>query len=300
MAIVAATPFIAKDNFEMLEMGEKACSGTLNLAFSSMVNLVGIGAIAIVVMIWKGRINKDEAIPASLSTKLGLIFYIVASTFLSIFIMDGIISYGEAWFFMIFGIIFLIIQFIVPRLFDGSKTALDDDSKEDKTTPEITKKPFSWSKELLKNGFLYAFLIFGLWIFVRESLGATFKMASVGLFSVGGILLMFTSYISSFPEQVMAVQYAISDKKDELLALLFGSNVINLAFAGFRAIKLREPMEVYTTGRFPELLPAYIWALPAVAVLLLLGLFSKKLKWKHAYWMVAFFLIYIISGLILL
>ncbi len=300
MAIVAASPFIAKDNFGALEMGEKACSGTLNLAFSSMVNLVGIGAISIVVMIWKKKVEPNESIPVSNSTIFGLIFYIIASAFLAIFTMDGSITFGEAWFFLIFGVIFLIFQFIVPKIIDNKKQKENGEENNGEEFPEITKEPVAWSKRFVTNSFLYAFLIFGLWIFVRECLGATFNMASVGLFSVGGILLMFTSYISSFPEQVMAIQYAISDKKDELLALLFGSNVINLAFSGFRTIKLKEPMEVYTTGKFPELLPIYIWALPIVASVLLLGFYTKKLKWKHSYPMVGFFILYIISGLILL
>jgi len=300
MAIIAATPFIARDSWGMLEMGEKACSGTLNLAFSSMVNLVGIGAITIVVLIRKKKVDPDEAIPVSSSTMIGLIFYIIASAFLAIFTTDGIISFGEAWFFMIFGIVFLIFQFVVPRLIEGYEVTLDNDGIPKTPVPEISREPGKWLWEMNKNTFLYAFLVYGLVILVRECLGATFDMASIGIFSVGGIILMFTSYISSFPEQVMAVQYAISNKKDELLALLFGSNVINLAFSGFRTIWLKEPMEVYTTGIYPQLLPIYIWALPLVALYLLTGLYTKRLKWKHAYQLVFFFLIYIISGLVLL
>ncbi|MBU1741368.1 MAG: hypothetical protein KKC37_07460, partial [Proteobacteria bacterium] len=121
-----------------------------------------------------------------------------------------------------------------------------------------------------------------------------------GVASVGGILLMFTSYVSSFPEFMMTYRYAVANKKSALLGMLFGSNVIDLAFAGFRPIWLHESMDVFTTGRVQELFIYYLWCLPVIAVLVLFGLLSRTFKYKHAYPLVAFYLIYIISGFYLL
>jgi len=131
-------------------------------------------------------------------------------------------------------------------------------------------------------------------------MGATFSMATVGIVSVGGILIMFTSYVSSFPEFMMTYRYAVANKKSALLGMLFGSNVIDLAFAGYRAIHLGEPMEVYTTGWMQHLFPLYLWCLPALALFALLALSKGWLKYKHAYPLVVFYLIYIVSGFVLL
>jgi Ca2+/Na+ antiporter len=117
---------------------------------------------------------------------------------------------------------------------------------------------------------------------------------------VGGILIIFTSYVSSFPEFMMTYRYAVADKKSALLGMLFGSNVIDLAFAGFRAIRLGEPMEVYTTGSFQVSFPFYLWCLPALALLALLALAKRWFKYWHAYPLVVFYIIYIVSGAILL
>jgi len=306
MAILAATPFIASEVWQTLELGEKACTGTLNMAFSAMDNLLGIGAVAIVFMIRMGKVKRDEAIPAAHSTIIGLLFYIVASGALSIFISDKTLTVSEAWFLMIVGILFVLSQFFVPGLIKKywpspeEEGEGDDEDKDEKPTPKLLETPGAWGKDMLTQGFLYAFLVFALIVFVREAMGASFNMAKVSFFSIGGIVLMFTSYVSSFPEFMLTYRYTIADKKVELLGMLFGSNVIDLAFAGFRAMWLHEDMQVYTTGKFPQLLPLYIWALPALAVLLLFALVTKTMKWKHAYPMIVFYIIYIVSGFILL
>lgn len=301
MAILAATPFITNEVWNTLELGEKACSGTLNMAFSSMDNLLGIGAVAIIFMIYKNTINKDDYIPIKPSTIIGLLYYILASGFLCISIKDNVLSYRESWCLMIIGIVFVLSQFIIPPLLKscGFEESVNEDNDKEQI-PNIKETPFKWGKCLVFNSFEYVFLTFGLIVFVRLAMGATFNIAQIGIFSVGGILLMFTSYVSSFPEFMMSYRYAIADKKDELLGMLFGSNVIDLAFSGFRSIWLKESMKIYTTGRYPFLLRYYILALPVIAILLLFGLLSKKLKWKHSYLLFGFYLIYVISGLILL
>ncbi|MDM8518065.1 hypothetical protein QUF76_17855 [Desulfobacterales bacterium HSG16] len=306
MAILAATPFIAGEAWQMLETGEKACSGTLNMAFSAMDNLLGIGAVAIVFMIRTKKVDPDAHIPAKPSTVIGLLFYIVSSGLLAIFINDRILTETESWVLMGIGIAFILSQFIIPNLItkyfpeEESMDDENDDDSEEVAIPSLRTAPIAWTKEFFINGFTYAFLVFALIIFVRESMGATFNMASTGLISVGGILIMFTSYVSSFPEFMMAFRYTMADKQNALLGMLFGSNVIDLAFAGFRAIWLHEPMSVYTTGPYPNLLPYYIWTLPAIAALLLLGFSTRTIKWKYAYPMVVFYLVYIISGFRLL
>ena len=176
----------------------------------------------------------------------------------------------------------------------------NNDGEDDEDDTPLPTTIGGWIKDFLGHGFLYAFLVFGLVVFVRECLGATFTMATIGLVSVGGILLAFTSYVSSFPEFMMTYRFAVSNKKDALLAMLFGSNVIDLAFAGFRPIWRGDVMSVYTTGRYPELLPVYLWVLPVLAIVSLVALWTKKIRYGHAYPLVVFYLIYIISGLILL
>lgn len=303
MAILAASPFIANEVWSTLELGEKACSGTLNMAFSSMDNLLGIGAVAIIFMIYKKTVNKDDYIPIKPSTIIGLLYYILASGFLCISVRDNILSYHESWCLMIIGIVFVLSQFIIPpilkRLYP-EENDLDDDNNEEEHIPKITDSPIKWGGCLFSNGFQYIFLTFALIVFTKLAMGATFDIAKIGIFSVGGILLMFTSYVSSFPEFMMSYRYAIADKKDELLGMLFGSNVIDLAFAGFRSIWLKEPMRIYTTGKYPYLLNYYIWMLPIIAIFLLFGLITKQLKWKHSYILFLFYLVYVISGLILL
>jgi hypothetical protein len=99
---------------------------------------------------------------------------------------------------------------------------------------------------------------------------------------------------------MMTFHLARANKQNALLGMLFGSNVIDIAFAGFRAMWLHEPIEVNTTGFMPELLPYYIWALPVIAALSFLGLWSGKAKYKYAYPGVVLYLIYVVSGFILL
>jgi Ca2+/Na+ antiporter len=125
-------------------------------------------------------------------------------------------------------------------------------------------------------------------------------LGTLGIVSVGGILLLLTSYVSSFPEFFMTYRFCIAGKKDALLGMLFGSNVIDLAFSGWRAVRLGEGFVVETTGRYPQLLPYYVSALPVVAVLALFGLTTGKIKAKHAKIAVAFYLAYVVSGFFLL
>jgi len=300
MAIIAATPFITSEVWSTLQLGEKACSGTLNMAFSAMDNLLGIGAVAMIFMIRMGKVNKDDPIPVKPSTYVGLISYIIASGSLSVFIRDGILTVNESWILMTIGGLFVLCQFVIPNAIKDND---DDEEEEDDgcdCVPELTADPMGWTKDFGKSIAIYAFLVFALVVFVRECLGSTFNMALTGYFSVGGILIMFTSYVSSFPEFMMSYRYVIADKKAALLGMLFGSNVIDLAFAGFRSIWLSEEMKVYTTGRFPELLPVYIWLLPTIAFLLLIGLRTQFLKWKHSYPLVVFYACYIVSGFVLL
>jgi Ca2+/Na+ antiporter len=314
MAILAATAFVGAGWFN-LQMGEKACSGCLNMCFSAMDNLLGIGCLGIIFMIIRGTVKKDEVIDVAPSVKVGLIFYILASTCLCLFIIDGGISPVEGWVLMVIGITFIISQFFVPPWLrriekiraDGSDTdepdddnGEEDDGEDDEDEAALPSTVGGWIKDFLGHGFLYAFLVFGLVVFVRECLGATFTMATIGIVSVGGVLLAFTSYVSSFPEFMMTYRFAISNKKNALLAMLFGSNVIDLAFAGFRAIWRGEVMSVYTTGRYPQLLPVYLWTLPVMAAMALFALWTKRIRYGHAYPLVVFYLIYIISGLILL
>lgn len=325
MAILAATPFVANEVWRTLQMGEKACSGCLNMCFSAMDNLIGIGCVGMIFMIYKKTVDRDEVIVVEPSVMIGLGFYIISSLALSLFITislhtnilpDGreilvsTITEVQAWGLMIIGICFIISQFFIPNLISNwqasrAEAAADPPDAEGDEDAEGEDPPLptsfgGWLRDLVSHGFLYAFLVFGLIIFVRECLAATFNMAMVGIVSVGGILIMFTSYVSSFPEFMMTYRYAVANKKSALLGMLFGSNVIDLAFAGFRSIWLHEPMDVYTTGRFQQLFPIYIWCLPIFAVAALIALWTGKFKYKHAYPLVVFYIIYIVSGFILL
>jgi Ca2+/Na+ antiporter len=299
MAILAASPFIASEVWSTLELGERASSGTLNMAFSAMDNLLGIGAVAMIFHIKLGKVDNNDSVPMKHSTQIGLVFYIFASGCLSVFMLDSVLSFSESWTLMIIGIVFILSQFFIPawlkRKYPDEIEEGDDDDEY-----KVPSSPIVWTKEMTIQSFIYIALVFGLIIFVRECLSATFNLATIGVASVGGILIMFTSYVSSFPEFMMSYRYVIADKKSELLGMLFGSNVIDLAFAGFRSIWLREDMAVYTTGRFPGLLPVYIWLLPTIAICLLIALKTQAFKWKHAYPLVAFYLCYIVSGFILL
>ncbi len=319
MAILAATAFVGS-GWLGLQMDEKACSGCLNMCFSAMDNLLGIGCLGIIFMIIRGTVKKDEIIEVAPSVKAGLLFYILSSTCLCLFIIDGEINRIEGWVLMVIGIMFIVSQFFIPPWLrlqervraangDGAPEAeggdeegqgQDDEDDEDEDEKPMPETVGAWIKDFIGQGFLYAFLVFGLIVFVRECLGATFSMATIGWVSVGGILLAFTSYVSSFPEFMMTYRFAISNKKDALLAMLFGSNVIDLAFAGFRPIWQGGTMRVYTTGMYPQLLPLYIWTLPVLATVSLIALWTKKIKYGHAYPLVVFYLIYIISGLIML
>ena len=327
MAILAATPFVANEAWASLQVGERACSGCLNMCFSAMDNLVGIGCVGMIFLLYRKSAEPNEVIKVEPSVIVGLIFYLVSSTLLCLFLTTSLrtslidgrtvlassITEWQAWVLMSIGICYIAIQFFVPGWLAAKQqdsASMSGDSKNPSSSEgdnddddDAIAQPTSvngWLWNLFKFGFFYSFLVFALVIFVRECLSATFDIATIGFASVGGIILMFTSYVSSFPEFMMTYRYAIAEKKSALLGMLFGSNVIDLAFAGFRAIWLHSPMDVYTTGKMQELFPYYLWCLPVLACLSLLGLTTGKFKYKHAYPLLFFYVIYIVSGFLLL
>ncbi|MFO7976747.1 MAG: hypothetical protein R6V12_19205 [Candidatus Hydrogenedentota bacterium] len=327
MAVLAASAYIeASSSWNVLGLGERGSAGMLNMCFSAMDNLLGIGCVAMIFMMAKNYIDGEDKVVVEPSVIGGLSFYIVSSGCLCLFIQTSshvitldngreiighTLNVWQSWVLAGIGIAFIISQFFLPsvlrerhkrRVAAGLEPELpeeDEDGDEEEEAP-VPSSPFTWLRDLLGNGFIYAFLVFGLIVFVRESMGATFNMATVGVISVGGVLIMFTSYVSSFPEFMMSYRYAISNNKSALLGMLFGSNVIDLAFAGFRAIKLGEPMNVYTTGRMQFLFPVYLWCLPVLAMISLVALNKGWFKYKHAYVLVIFYIAYIVSGFILL
>lgn len=322
MAILAATPFISDGAWSMLLTGEKASAGCLNMSFSAMDNLLGIGCLGMIFMIKKNYVEGNAVIKVEPSVIVGLLFYIISSTSLCYFLTSSLhtiphpgdgrslvvstMQEFQAWILMGIGILFVVMQFgsnwispVVGRIFKLTPDEDDDDGEDDDDFVAPTNF-IQWLNQLLQSGFVYAFLVFALVLFVRECMAATFNMAMVSAVSVGGILLLFTSYVSSFPEFMMTYRYAVANKKSALLGMLFGSNVIDLAFAGFRSIWLHEPMDIFTTGLKQEFFIYYLWSLPAIAVLVLFGLSTKTFKYKHAYPLVLFYLAYIVSGFILL
>jgi len=297
MAILAATAVITSEAFRSLQLGEKACSGCLNMSFSAMDNLLGIGAVAIVMLLKMRRLNPDEFIPAKTSTIISLVFYVIISGSFTGIILNGIITVFEAVVLMVIGGFFVLCQFIIPKVVQEKN--IEQEDVEDSILLNINSRK-QYIKQFIVSLIQYSFLIFALVIFVRLCLEATFNMAIAGLASVGGVLIMFTSYVSSFPEFMLSYRYAINNKKNALLGMLFGSNVIDLAFAGFRAVWLGENMNIYTTGLFPDLLIYYILALPILGSLILWGLVKKRIKWRYAKPALAFYVAYIVSGFFLL
>ena len=301
MAIIAATPFILSDAWSVLQVSERASAGALNMSFSAMDNLLGIGAVGIVYMLWKGYLNKDDVVEVAPSVKTSLVFYLVASLCFSYFITNGVLTFTESWILMGIGITYVVSQFFLPNLinkyypYDGGGD--DEEDGDDEPMPTTVT---AWFSDTGKNTFLYFALVWAMVLFVRECLGATFDFATIGIVSVGGILIMFTSYVSSFPEFMLTYRYASSNNKDALLGMLFGSNVIDLAFAGFRPIWLKEDMNVMTTGMANYLLPAYIWSLPILATLMIVLMYFRILKFRHAKPMIVLYVLYIVSGFILL
>ena len=287
MAIIVATPFISQSIWVDLSLAERACSGTLNMAFSAMDNLLGIGAVAIVFMLITKKVDPNEIIESDINTIFSLAFYTLISLVFVIFCFDYKLTYIESWILMILGIVFVVIEVVIKR-----KEA--QDVTERKETVIKRMKGTAW------NGLQYSFLIFALIVFVKIAMSASFNLALLGSISIGSIVLLFTSYISSFPEFVFSFKYAIEGRKKALLGILFGSNIIDLAFAGFRSIWLHEEMLICTTGKFPKLLFLYLSIIPIIACIMLISISSKFLKWKHAYVGIVIYLIYIISGFILL
>jgi Ca2+/Na+ antiporter len=300
MAILAATAFIST-GWGSLEMGEKASSGTLNMAFSAIDNLLGIGCLGIIFMIKRGTLDPDEIIKLKPSTYISLGFYFVASSLFFAFVSNGVLSQTEGWILAITGVWYVTVQVLLPyvtaRLPVLQEENEDDEDEEEEPLPTTTQAYF---RELFTNGFAYCFLVFALIVFVRECLSSTFNLGTLGIVSVGGILLALTSYVSSFPEFCLTFRYAMADKKTALLGMLFGSNIIDLAFGGFRSIWLAEDTAIFTTGVMPGLLPYYIAALPVIACLALIFIGSGRVRYRIAYPCVIFYCLYIVSGFILL
>jgi len=48
---------------------------------------------------------------------------------------------------------------------------IPDDEEEEEEEAPIPKSPLAWLRDMISNGFIYAFLVFGLVVFVRECLG---------------------------------------------------------------------------------------------------------------------------------
>jgi Ca2+/Na+ antiporter len=317
MSILVATPFVAKSIFGDLPLDEKASSGCLNMCFSAMDNLVGIGALGMIFMIYRGTVLSNDRVILTTGAKLSLSIYILASVCLALFVHDSVLTVLESQILMGIGIFYVVSQFFVPNLiarFDAARAkakkagsaeakADEEGKREGEEGEEALPLPSTaggYLKDLGINGFQYLALLFGLVLFVQQCLDATFSLAALGIASIGGVLILITSYVSSFPEFMLSYRYAIKGKKSALLGMLFGSNVIDLAFAGFRSLWLNEDMKVYTTGRYPEYLIVYIWLLPIVAGVCFLALYTKIFRYKHAYLMFAFYLVYIISGFIII
>lgn len=301
MAIIAATSFVAV-GWAGLEFGEKASSGTLNMAFSAMDNLIGIGCLGIIFMIVKGYARAEELIELTPASFLGLGFYVVASTAFFFFVFDGVFTSVEGKIMMAIGAAYVLLQFGMPSIRNwlGEPEGDDDDEDTDGGEEPLPTTFFSYVGELFKSGFVYAFLVFLLVLLVRECLGASFSVATLGIVSLGGVLLAVTSYVSSFPEFMLTYRYAIANKRSALLGMLFGSNVIDLAFSGFRSVWLSEDVAIYTTGTMPSLLPVYIAALPVIALIALVTIKMGIVRFKVAYPMMVFYVLYIGSGLVLL
>lgn len=301
MAVLAATPFIANSAWAGLEHAEKAGSGTLNIIFSAMSNLLGIGAVAVIFMIRKGMVGKNEVIKVNASVKSSLLFYVIIAGFLAFATSDSRLNVFESWVMMGIAVLYVITQFLMPvvnRI--RKKPYVQEDELEDDEHYEPPLKVLPWMKDFMFNSFLYAILVYGLIVLVRESMGATFDMAMYSVFSISGILIMFTSYISSFPELMLAIRYTLANNKSSLLGMLFGSNVIDLGFGGFRAIWLNETMEIVSTGTAGFLLPYYIWVIPILALAAYAGLITGRMRYRIVYPMLFFYILYIVSGLILL
>jgi Ca2+/Na+ antiporter len=116
MAILAATPFILNEAWSALMLGEKASSGTLNMAFSAMDNLLGIGAVAILFLIRSKKVDPKKYIPVKPSVLIGLGFYVVSSVLLSVFITDRLLTEVESWVLMIIGIVFIYLSIFYPQM----------------------------------------------------------------------------------------------------------------------------------------------------------------------------------------
>lgn len=280
ISVIAATAYITS-SWGGLEFGEKACSGLLNTSFSGMDNFVAIGCFGIILMLYMGFIKGSEIIRIDNSAFKSLLFFIMSSVLFCIFIYDGVMSVVESWVLFAIVPIYIIGQFFVKS-----------DQKFKKTKGRF--------KGLVFNGYLYICIVFAVILFVKESLRATFDIGSLGYVSIGGILLALTSYVSSFPEFMLTLRFAVKNKKNAMLGMLFGSNVIDLGFSGFRPMWTGEAMKVYTTGQMPELLFGYLVCLPVIAILTFIGLKFELIKYNIAYPMSVFYVIYVVSGLILL
>lgn len=275
----------------------KACSGALNMGFSAMDNLIGIGCMGMFLMVYLGYSSKETILKVSRSVLGGLLFYIVSASCFAMFLLDFEISKTEAWILAIIGIVFIVSQLFLPVIYDkldnNADIVIEEDDIELKEIPKTTRK---YITTFIINISRYVFCVYALWVFVDKCLYGTFLLSNLGFVSIAGVLVMFTSYVSSFPEFMMAYKYASKGKENALLSMLFGSNVIDLAFSGLKPIMTGKPMAIVASNY----LPLYIGALPLTAIILFVALLKDKLKYKHAYIMAIFYVLYIVTGFILL
>ena len=70
-AILAATAFVA-EGFTELSLDEKGASGCLNMCFSAMANLLGIGSLGMIYMMLKKMVKPNDSIEVAPSVIIGL------------------------------------------------------------------------------------------------------------------------------------------------------------------------------------------------------------------------------------
>jgi len=146
-----------------------------------MDNLLGIGCLGIIFMIRRGTVKKNEAIVVTPSVKVSLVFYILASTCLCLFIRDSLIVPWEAWLLMSIGISFVVSQFFIPKWMGklAEQKGIADETGDSDADDDIPMPTTLGGrlKDFAGEGFLYLLLVFALIVMVRECLGATFNTA---------------------------------------------------------------------------------------------------------------------------
>jgi len=64
----------------------------------------------------KYGIDEDDIIEVKPSVKISLIFYVLSSTLLFIFVMNKELDVIESWILMIIGIVYVFSQFFIPGI----------------------------------------------------------------------------------------------------------------------------------------------------------------------------------------